>query len=254
MRAPLHANLETPERAAAAMLRRLAALSDARRARAVRRFFKERDAVAAFGVPTPQVRRLARETARSYQGIWTPQEALRFAECLVQRPQIEAKFAGFAVLGRFVPRADVALAERAAQWMSRGWCGNWADIDSLCLEVLSPLARRDPRLFRLLPRWARSPNLWQRRASVVTLVPFARRGVRLALAYRLVMMLRKDVEDLIHKPCGWLLREAGKADPSRLVTFLQRSGHALPRTTVRYAIERFPQRQRRRLLETTRSR
>jgi 3-methyladenine DNA glycosylase AlkD len=71
-------------------------------------------------------------------------------------------------------------------------------------------------------------------------------------AYGLVASLLGDAEDLMHKACGWLLREAGKTDMARLERFLLSHGSAVPRTTVRYAIERFPETRRRELLVRTR--
>ncbi len=62
------------------------------------------------------------------------------------------------------------------------------------------------------------------------------------------------MEDLIHKAVGWMLREAGTTDMRRLERFLKVEGPKIPRTTVRYAIERFPKDQRKRLLEATRPR
>jgi 3-methyladenine DNA glycosylase AlkD len=86
----------------------------------------------------------------------------------------------------------------------------------------------------------------------VSLVPLVRHGIALETAYSLVASRRRDQEDLMHKAMGWLLREAGKVDAERLARFLEREGAALPRTTVRYAIERFPPARRARLLATTR--
>jgi 3-methyladenine DNA glycosylase AlkD len=63
-----------------------------------------------------------------------------------------------------------------------------------------------------------------------------------------------DPEDLMHKASGWLLREAGKTDAERLEKFLLTHGPAIPRTTVRYSIERFPEGKRKELLVATRGR
>jgi len=79
----------------------------------------------------------------------------------------------------------------------------------------------------------------------------ARRGVALDEAYRTAKMLRDDSEDLIHKATGWMLREAGRTDQPRLEKWLRKEGHTLPRTALRYAIERFPEPKRRRLLLIT---
>jgi len=81
--------------------------------------------------------------------------------------------------------------------------------------------------------------------------PLARHGKALDEAYRVAAALREDREDLIHKATGWLLREAGKTDPARLERFLLAQGPRLPRTALRYAIERFPAARRRRLLVQT---
>jgi 3-methyladenine DNA glycosylase AlkD len=118
--------------------------------------------------------------------------------------------------------------------------------------VLSPLLEQHPEFEATLREWSRARGLWVRRAALVTLVPFARRGQLLGTAYDLARERFEDPEDLIHKAVGWLLREAGKTDAARLRDYLRQHGSAIPRTTVRYAIERFPEGERRRLLEETR--
>ncbi len=75
----------------------------------------------------------------------------------------------------------------------------------------------------------------------------------LSTAYRIASRLVDDNEDLMHKAVGWLLREAGKADMKRLENFLLKNGPKIPRTSVRYAIERFPKAKRKQLLEATRA-
>jgi 3-methyladenine DNA glycosylase AlkD len=110
---------------------------------------------------------------------------------------------------------------------------------------------RFPDLFSTMVEWTKSPHVWVRRAAAVSLVKFARRGKHLDIAYRIARRLLADKEDLIHKAVGWLLREAGRTDSDRLVGFLCQHGPKIPRTTLRYAIERFPNQQRKRLLVIT---
>ena len=88
--------------------------------------------------------------------------------------------------------------------------------------------------------------------SVVCFVSLARHGEHLETVYDTAVVLRGDPEDLMHKAVGWMLREAGRTDPPRLETFLLRHGPTLPRTTLRYAIERFDAPSRKRLLAQTR--
>jgi 3-methyladenine DNA glycosylase AlkD len=101
-------------------------------------------------------------------------------------------------------------------------------------------------------RWARHASPWVRRAAAVGLVSLARTGLLLDLAYDVASTLHPDRRDLTEKAVGWLLREAGKTDPLRLERYLRRNAPGIPRTTVRYAIERFPARLRRELLQATR--
>jgi 3-methyladenine DNA glycosylase AlkD len=91
-----------------------------------------------------------------------------------------------------------------------------------------------------------------RRAAAVAMIPLARHGRSLDPAYRIAVALAPDEHDLIHKATGWLLREAGKTDMRRLERFLRARGSRFSRTSVRYAIERFPAAKRKQLLGATR--
>ena len=94
---------------------------------------------------------------------------------------------------------------------------------------------RDP-LFVL----ARSPLLWDRRIAIMATFHFIRRG-EFATTLALAEVLRDDREDLIHKAVGWMLREVGKRDMAAEEEFLRRHCRHMPRTMLRYAIERFPE-------------
>jgi len=101
--------------------------------------------------------------------------------------------------------------------------------------------------------WSRSSNLWVRRASAVSFVKPAGKSRYLDHAYRIATVLLPDAHDLIHKACGWLLREAGIADAARLERYLLEHSCAIPRTTMRYAIERFSEAKRQLILRKTRA-
>jgi len=91
--------------------------------------------------------------------------------------------------------------------------------------------------------------MWVRRASIVALLPLVRRGGGVDLVYEIARRLHADREDLIQKAVGWALREAGKVDAARLERYLRANVRVIPRTTFRYAIERFPPKVRQRLLK-----
>lgn len=90
----------------------------------------------------------------------------------------------------------------------------------------------------LLYKLAESENMWERRISIVSTLFFVRNGI-LDDSINLAQKLINDNQDLIRKATGWVLREVGKKDKAKLITFLDRNYKSMPRTTLRYAIEKF---------------
>jgi 3-methyladenine DNA glycosylase AlkD len=122
---------------------------------------------------------------------------------------------------------------------------SWDLVDLSCYKLLGPWLLDRPRA--LLYRLVKSRSLWERRIAVVTTLAFIRRG-ELADTFTLCERLLGDPEDLLHKACGWMLREAGKRDEKALRTFLDRHAPKMPRTMLRYAIEKLPVTRRRHYL------
>jgi 3-methyladenine DNA glycosylase AlkD len=217
----------------------------------IRRYFKKYENVSFFGVKSPLQRKIERGIFAKVKGEWDVSSAVEFCEILVQHRVHECKNVGLMMLSRYHRDFDKSLFQKAKLWLSMNYCSGWALVDLLSPLILTPLIRNYPALIPQLTNWTGSRNLWVRRASAVTLIPMARHGQLLDIAYEIVMTLRKDTEDLIHKATGWLLREAGKTDARRLKIFLLQNGSKLPRTTIRYAIERFPKLIQKRLLLDT---
>ena len=131
------------------------------------------------------------------------------------------------------------------------YVNNWDLVDSSAAQLLRPQAGF-ARL-ALLRRLACSPQLWRRRVAVIATFDDIRRGEP-ELTMELCVALLADTHDLMHKACGWMLREAGKREPARLRKFLRRHAAQMPRTMLRYAIERLPQPERLRILRASRPR
>jgi 3-methyladenine DNA glycosylase AlkD len=220
----------------------------------MRVYFKRDEDVRFFGVGLPEVRRIAGAVSREYRSDWDGPAAIAFCDAMIRRPEMEAKGVGVIVLSHWRREFPDSLFATARRWLADGHAASWAAVDLLAPAILTPLLERRPALITRLERWTRARSLWVRRAAAVGLVPLARRGRALDPAYRVALALSRDQHDLIHKATGWLLREAGKTDMARLERFLRTRGARLPRTTVRYAIERFPATQRSTLLRVTRGR
>jgi 3-methyladenine DNA glycosylase AlkD len=240
----------TPAAVAREALTLLRARADPRRARGVQAYFKE--SVHAFGVTAPQVREIAAQIHRQVKREWTVDDAIGLCDLLLPRPELEAKGVAILLLHRYRTTYPKALFAKTRGWLLANRLDNWASVDTLCPEVIGALVEAHPSLLERLEDWSRSPNRWVRRASIVSLLKLARRPEHKDAVYAMARRHFASDDDLVQKAAGWLLREVGKQDMRALEAFLSSHGPHIPRTTLRYAIERFPPAKRRALLVSTR--
>jgi len=238
---------KTPAAVAAAALRRLAAMADYERARQVQKYFKE--TIRSFGVGSPQVRELAREFHEETRGDWSVMEAIALCDRLFPRPELEAKSVAALVLLRRHREFPLALFQKTRGWLEANYLDNWASVDTFCPQALGVLLLRYPTLLAAIEKWAAHPNRWVQRASIVAFLKLVKRQEYLEPAYAMAARHFACPDDLVQKANGWLLREAGKRDTKRLEKFLLANGKNMPRTTLRYAIERFPEEKRKQYLK-----
>jgi 3-methyladenine DNA glycosylase AlkD len=206
----------------------LRALADRRKARVHRGFFKKTDDVF-LGVTTPQIRALARQFET------LPLGALR--ELMKSRIHDERSLA-HAILVRQFRAADERAQKQIFDFYMRNrkYIRSWDGVDDSAPYIVGPyLLRRDKAVLHEL---ARSKSLWDRRIAIVATWWFIRHEDT-STTLEIARNLLNDREDLIHKATGWMLREVGKRDLSALKRFLRAHSHRMPRTTLRYAIERF---------------
>lgn len=239
----------SPKALAGEALAALKRKADPQRAEGAQRYFKE--AVKVLGLSAASSRALAESLYQEVKGRWSIDQAVELADILLPNPYLEVKHQAIHVLGRFVRESRPEHFLKMRSWFEANLLDNWASTDSFCGEVLTPFLAKYQKFRTKLMDWTRAGNMWVRRASAVALVTPARHGESLDLAYEIVGRLLDNKEDLMHKACGWLLREAGKKDMPRLEKYLLQNGPKIPRTTVRYAIERFETKKRKYLLEST---
>jgi 3-methyladenine DNA glycosylase AlkD len=216
------------------------------------KYFRGDHGLRFYNVGTASVRSLARDIHLANRDAWTVDDATRFAGALMRDPYLETKGIGIEVVAKYRRAFAPRLLPAWKRWLADDLSTNWATTDSICGTLIGPLLADNPRLIPTMRTWAEHRNMWVRRASAVALIPAIRRGVALDVAYDVARALHRDGEDLIQKAVGWMLREAGKQDAARLERYLRANGPAIPRTTLRYAIERFPAAKRRVLLAGTR--
>ena len=239
----------SPKTLAGEALAALKRKAEPKRAEGAQRYFKE--AVKVLGLSAADSRSLAESLYQKVKSRWSIDQAVELADILLANPYLEAKHQAIHILGRLVGGARPEHFLKMRSWFEADLLDNWASTDAFCGDVLTPFLESYPEFGAKLKGWTKAKNMWVRRASAVALVTPARHGESLDLAYEIVGRLLDNKEDLMHKACGWLLREAGKTDMPRLEKYLLKNGPKIPRTTVRYAIERFEPKKRKYLLEAT---
>ncbi|MGA2531740.1 MAG: DNA alkylation repair protein [Candidatus Aminicenantales bacterium] len=239
-----------PNAVARTALSRLRGLADPVKAAGVQRYFK--DTVKAYGIAAPAVRGLATDLYKSVKATWTFDDAVAPCDILFADPELEAKSIGALVLARFKKEYPPSFFPTVKRWLAADLLDNWASVDVFCTDAMGAFLAASPGHAEKIKSWAFHPNRWVKRASAVSFIKLAKKKEFLPVIYEIAASLFPVEDDLIHKANGWLLREAGKTDPKRLEKFLLDNGPAIPRTTLRYAIERFPEATRRALLMKTR--
>jgi 3-methyladenine DNA glycosylase AlkD len=126
---------------------------------------------------------------------------------------------------------------------------NWDLVDLSAPSILGAHLTDGDRT--LLYRLARSGSVWERRIAIVATLHFIRNN-DFSDTLKIAAMLLQDRHDLIHKAAGWMLREVGKRDVAAEEAFLEKHCSAMPRTMLRYAIERLPESKRRRYMKAER--
>ena len=127
---------------------------------------------------------------------------------------------------------------------------NWDLVDTSVPAIIGDYLVNHSEKTTLLFKWADSDDLWERRIAIVATFAFIRQN-QFKLTLAISQLLLKDQEDLIHKAVGWMLREVYKKDINICMTFLRENYAQLPRTTLRYAIERMPEIDRKAYLKGT---
>lgn len=132
--------------------------------------------------------------------------------------------------------ADFKIFER---WVNE-YVTNWATCDTLCNHSVGTIVEKYPEYIEELKKWAKSPNRWVKRAAAVSLIIPARRGLFLNDIFEIADILLTDTDDLVQKGYGWMLKAASQAHTEAVLNFVIARKTVMPRTALRYAIEKMP--------------
>jgi 3-methyladenine DNA glycosylase AlkD len=192
-----------------------------------------------YGVKVPHVRAIAKEVLSKLKG--TDKETV-FDICeelwksgYFEESVIACELA-YAQRKQFEER-DIHLFEK---WISC-YVNNWASCDTFCNHTVGTFITAYPEYLNTLKKWIKSENRWMRRAAAVTLIVPARKGKFLNDILEIATLLLQDDDDMVQKGYGWMLKVASQAHLQPVFTFIMKHKHEMPRTALRYAIEKMPQ-------------
>jgi len=201
-----------------------------------KRFFKTSEGSygasdAFLGLTVPTLRKIAKK----YRAI-----ELSVIESLLKSKYNEERLLALFILVHQYQTGNTADQEETCQFYLNNleYVNNWNLVDSSAHLILGHYLWNKDRA--LLNDLARSELLWKRRIAIVATWYFIRNR-DLATTFEIAQLLLQDKHDLIHKAVGWMLREAGKKDEAQLLEFLTQHGKKMPKTMLRYAMEKLAQ-------------
>lgn len=200
------------------------------------KFFKEQ--VKLYGVKTAIVTKISKEYF-GYVKNWDKIKIYDLCEELWKSGYLEESFVAcnwsYALHKQYTPE-DFLVFEK---WL-RLYVNNWASCDTFCNHTVGTLVEMYPELLEYLIQWTQSENRWLRRGAAVTLIIPARHGKLLEYVFRIADALLVDKDDLVQKGYGWMLKAASEVHQKEVFDYVMKNKSVMPRTALRYAIEKMP--------------
>ncbi|UCC27289.1 MAG: DNA alkylation repair protein [Candidatus Bathyarchaeota archaeon] len=196
-----------------------------------------------YGIPAPIVRKIS---SRFFQKIKrkTKQEIIELGNDLLESGYSEEKVIAFDWafrLRKLHEKSDFLLYE---MWLTKH-VHSWGTCDDLCTHALGALILQFPDCIHKMRKWTRSKNRWARRASAVSLIYSIRRKKHLRSIFETADALLSDPDKMVQKGYGWMLKEASNKYPEAVFDYVMKNKKEMPRTALRYAIEKLPPKFRR---------
>ena len=202
------------------------------------RFFKAGEEIHVYGVKANLVHKIAKEGFAEIKHL-SKEEVFALCEQLWKSDMMEeisvACDWSYFVYKSYTPE-DFKLFER---WVA-GYVSNWAACDSICNHTIGKFVVMYPQFIDELKKWAKSDSRWIKRAAAVTLIIPARKGFFLKDIFDIADIMLTDPDDMVQKGYGWMLKAASEAHQEEVFEFVMERKDRMPRTSLRYAIEKMP--------------
>jgi len=201
------------------------------------RYFKE--AINPYGVKASDSGKISKELFQEIKNL-KKDNIFQLCEELFKSGYLEASFIAcnwsYNVNKQFVP-SDSKIFEN---WIKK-YVNNWATCDTLCNHTVGAFIEMYPDYISKLKEFAKSENRWIKRASSVTLIIPGKKGMFLTDIFEIADTLLLDKDDMVQKGYGWMLKVASQAHQKEVFDFIMQRKDRMPRTALRYSIEKMPQ-------------
>ncbi|HRS19604.1 MAG TPA: DNA alkylation repair protein [Bacteroidales bacterium] len=200
------------------------------------RFFKE--PIQTYGIRSLDIEKIAKQYKTHIQKC-NKQIVFDICKDLWHSGYIEEGFVACHFTQYIQKKLDADDMYIFSEWIDT-YISNWATCDTFCNHTIGDLLQNFPEILPHIKQWVHSNNMWKRRASAVSLILPARRGLYKETVFEIAEILLHDSEDLVQKGYGWMLKETSKPYCNDVFNFIMKHKHSMPRTALRYAIEKMP--------------
>lgn len=200
-----------------------------------------------YGVRTPKVRKVAKEYFKEINNR-SKDEILDLCEELLQTGISENYTIAFQWTYRIKNRYEKEDFQRFESWLEK-YVNSWGACDDFCTHAFGYFVYEYPEYISNIKEWTKSDNMWKRRAAAVIMIYSIRKEEHLDDILELADLLFYDDEDLVQKGYGWMLKEASKRYQQEVFDYVMENKDDMPRTSLRYAIEKMPEEMREKAME-----
>ena len=216
--------------------KRLIENSDEKTKAGSKRYFKEQ--IDTYGVKSAVVGQISKEIY-SQIADFSKNEIFELCEELWKSGMLEESFIAcnwsYAVRKQFI-ESDFSIFER---WVNH-YVSNWASCDTFCNHTIGAFLQLYPQFVQKMKEWTHSPNRWVKRASAVSFILPARKGLFKEDIFDIANNLLLDTDDMVQKGYGWMLKSLADSYEDEVFQYVLSKRAVMPRTALRYAIEKMP--------------
>lgn len=207
-----------------------------------KRFFKEGEEAKVHGVKMVEIHKMGKLFYQQIKDL-PKHEIFEICEELWKSAYLEEAVIACIFTDSMHKQYEPADFKIFEHWV-KDYVSNWADCDTLCNHTIGTFIMMYPDYLKELKKWATSPNRWEKRASAVTLIIPARKGMFLKDIFEIADILLLDNDHLVQKGYGWMLKAASEAHQKEVYEYVISKRAIMPRTALRYAIEKMPKEMR----------